>query len=57
MPLFSTSFSPEGPSTQIGRILGPKVHTLNGFLNLETLLFGYSDPEGLDTGLAATSQG
>ena len=36
--------SPEGPSTQIVRFLGPKIHTLSGFLDLETLLFGNLDP-------------
>ena len=37
---------PEGPSTQIVRGLGPKIQTLSGFLDLETLLFGYLDPYG-----------
>ena len=27
----------EGPSTQIGTVLGPKIHALNGFLYLETI--------------------
>ena len=30
---------PEGP----GRVLGPKIHTLNGFWTLKPLLFGYLD--------------
>ena len=26
------------------KVLGPKIHTLSGFLDLETLLFGSLDP-------------
>ena len=31
---------PEGPSTQTGKVLGPKIHTLNGFWSLKPYFWG-----------------
>ena len=41
--------NPEGPSAPNSKLLiigVPNNHTLKGFLDLETLLSGYLDPEG-----------
>ena len=35
---------PRGPKYPNSRVLSPKIHTQNGFLDLETLLFGYLGP-------------
>ena len=32
---------PGGSEYPNSKVLGPKIHTLNGFLDPETLLFGY----------------
>ena len=44
---------PRGSEYPNSKVLGPKIHTLNGFWTLKTLLFGYLDPQGKYLALAS----
>ena len=50
MPRVSRCLSPDpfsrGSKYPNSRVLGPRIHALNGFWGLETLLFGHLDPQG-----------
>ena len=47
MPAYLLRFPRGWPCTQNSRVSVPKIHPLSGFLDFETLLFGYLVPQSL----------